>query len=153
MRRCARAPRSVLLARLTSKREAAIQSAVPAAEEDAAARAIASTYAVNQALIRALGERYGFSVAFFWQPTIFSKRARSPGEARLADEGRAYASLYAKTHAAVFSAEGATTVDLTDAFADDATPVFFDFCHLSERGNRRIAEVMAPHVDRALRAR
>ncbi|MCK6544686.1 hypothetical protein L6R52_02375 [Myxococcota bacterium] len=148
------APRSALLARLVSTPgPAPIESRVPAADEDDVARTIATTYRVNRDVIRALAARFGFEVVFFWQPTIFSKRARSPGEERLAGESRAYASLYAKAHRAVVGADGDAPIDLTDVFGDDATPVFFDFCHVSERGNQRLAERLAPHVDAALGAR
>jgi lysophospholipase L1-like esterase len=40
---------------------------------------------------------------------------------------------------------GATFVDLTDVF-DERAQYFIDYCHLSEAGSARIAEVLLPHV-------
>jgi hypothetical protein len=39
-----------------------------------------------------------------------------------------------------------------ELFADDPSPYFIDFCHLTEAGSRRIAEAMVDDVAAALAA-
>jgi lysophospholipase L1-like esterase len=46
-------------------------------------------------------------------------------------------------------AHGATFVDLTDAF-DEKDQYFIDYCHLSEAGAERLAEVLLPYVRRTI---
>lgn len=124
--------------------------AVRVEDPDATAGEIVDAYAANVRAGQGLAARYGFAAQFFWQPTVFDKRARSPDEAAAAQRRAAFAPLYAATAARVRAALGEEVVDLTDVFGDDATPVFFDFCHLAEAGNRRVADAIAPRVRAAL---
>gem|GEM_PF-5156586 len=43
-------------------------------------------YASNLILIKSLGRHYGFESLFYWQPSLFTKRHRSPDEQVEAEE-------------------------------------------------------------------
>jgi hypothetical protein len=140
------AQRSVLLRRLLP-----VAAPGPAPMEPAlgAARVVES-YTANVRAAQGLGAAYGFRTLFFWQPTVFSKRRRSPDEARWAEADAALAPLFGAARARLAEAGPAEVVDLSDVFGDDPRPVFFDFCHVAEAGNAVIAAALLPHVQAGL---
>jgi len=121
--------------------------ALPAEERRALAAAIARAYAANVTDLVALARARGFAVAFFLQPVIFTKRALAPDERAFARERAFVAELYRDAYEAIRAARLPCFHDLSDCFGDDATPRFFDFCHLAESGDA----VVAQHLLAALR--
>jgi len=65
---------------------------------DALARQLLRVYAANLAFVESLGRCYGFTPLFYWQPTLFSKHPRSPGEravaARLSATEKIFDTIY-----------------------------------------------------------
>lgn len=101
-----------------------------------------------------LGKEYGFAVTAFWQPAVFTKRAKS-------DEEKAHANAFGPNLAAIYggtrAAIGNSIVDLGDTFSDSTQDVYIDWCHVGEEGNevlaRRILESVAPLMRARLAAR
>lgn len=141
---------SVLAKKVLSSRASPPPVRVEAPE--AAAARIVRSYAANVHAVAGLAERYGFHALFFWQPTVFSKRARSEDEAAAARLRADFEALYRSSARRVRSELAGQVVDLSDAFGEDPAPVFFDFCHVNEAGNQRLAARIAPYVQAALRS-
>lgn len=122
----------------------------PIADPEAAAAQIVRSYAANVRTVQGMAQRFGFRALFFWQPTVFSKRAHSADEASAAKRRGDFRALYTAAAAEVRATLAGEVFDLSDAFGDDPVPVFFDFCHVNEAGNRHLAALIAPHVRTAL---
>jgi lysophospholipase L1-like esterase len=124
--------------------------------DPALAAAVVETYLGNVRLVNALAREYGFKTVFFWQPTIYSKQVLSPEEERwrltgtrrpgrgapaFAEEYRAFNEAF--RHRMKTSAiEG--LVDLSGVFERERGTIFIDRFHISEVGNERVADAMAP---------
>ncbi|MCB2261341.1 MAG: hypothetical protein LGR52_00085 [Candidatus Thiosymbion ectosymbiont of Robbea hypermnestra] len=117
---------------------------------DGLAHRILGVYAINLAFVESLGRRYGFASLFYWQPTLFSKRRRSPGEqavaARLSATEKTFDEIYrrARQSAALHSRPGFR--EISGLFDGLDGPHYLDMWHLSEPGNRLIAAAMAADV-------
>lgn len=124
--------------------------AITASNPDEVAARIIETYAANVRTLVGMGQTFGFRTCLYWQPTVFSKRRRSPGEEKEAQARADFRPLYEAAQARLHSRGPEPVTDLSDAFGDDPAPAFFDFCHVAEAGNRRLAELMLPCVQGAL---
>jgi lysophospholipase L1-like esterase len=116
---------------------------------------IVAHYEANVRAVRALASAHGFEAVFVWQPTIFTKRHVTDFEERTRDSRMvAHRDLQLEANRLVRQSAllGADTsfVDLTAALDAVEDPLYIDFCHLSEDGNRQIAEAMLPFVKTAL---
>lgn len=114
-------------------------------------REILAVYQSNMAIVQALAQRYGFKALFYWQPAIFDKCHRTAHEE---SQWRAHAALkpfFERTcelirQMGLSAGSGGVFHDLTGTFAEVQEPIFLDWCHVSESGNRMIARRMAPDV-------
>jgi lysophospholipase L1-like esterase len=121
---------------------------------DSLARETIRRYAGNVRLGEALGAAYRFEVLYYWQPILTSKEPpltefeaaimRSMARDLPSLEGFAR-SVYASVRDAPALAMDHRFRDLSRAFtARDA--VFWDWCHITEAGNRRIADEIGRDV-------
>lgn len=122
--------------------------------EDAVAR-----YGKNLERMIRLARAYGAASLVAPQPEIFQRSAPTPFEQhkrdQLEEDGYArYARARYRDYLAiarqVADAEGVPFVDTSAIFEDIAEDVFTDLCHLTDRGQARVAEVFAPAAERAL---
>ncbi|MCB2263375.1 MAG: hypothetical protein LGR52_10660 [Candidatus Thiosymbion ectosymbiont of Robbea hypermnestra] len=107
-------------------------------------------YAANLAFVASLGRRYGFESLFYWQPHIFSKRRRSASEQAAAESlfptRKAFEAIYREVRRSATLRDQTGFRDISALFDDLAEPYYVDGTHLSESGNRLVAEVMAEDV-------
>lgn len=117
--------------------------------------AVVDTYAGHMELVRALADQYGFKYVFFWQPNVFEKKTLTKSEQSQADWMQTEGVFFRKTYDVVRASNlgeksGGHFHDLSTIFADETTPVFFDFCHMGEEGNKVVASHMVDEVIEAL---
>ena len=120
--------------------------------------AIAERWLANRRLIRAAAGAHGVRVLFVWQPALFAKTARTDNEQRILDGVERQEPGFVGLYRAVvdIAREGIAsdavkdTVFLTDAFGDVSEGVFFDRVHITERGNRLVAESLIDTIVDAL---
>lgn len=114
----------------------------------------AREYLSNVRQARALGLAYGVDVIAGWQPTLFDRAQARGDEAAIvgASAARHLALQQATRQAAsaqLKSTLGESVFDLGDVFDQSEAPMYFDFVHLSEAGQRLLAErLFAISVDR-----
>ncbi|MDJ0654525.1 MAG: SGNH/GDSL hydrolase family protein [Xanthomonadales bacterium] len=117
------------------------------ANVDTLADAIATQYQVNVRAAAGLAETFGFQSRFFWQPTVFSKNKLGGDEQQILlsslQRHRDLQLAVDRRVKQVMDGQPQWT-SLTDVL--DHRPLFMDFCHLSEAGNRQIAEAMLPQL-------
>ncbi|MCB2262367.1 MAG: hypothetical protein LGR52_05420 [Candidatus Thiosymbion ectosymbiont of Robbea hypermnestra] len=114
------------------------------------ARRTLHVYAANLAAVESLGHRYGFEPLFYWQPNIFSKRHRSPREQaaarRLLLSEKVYDDLYRRVRRSGILNNHPRFHDISGLFDHREEPYYVDMWHLSEAGNRLVAEKMVEDV-------
>ncbi|MCK6372247.1 MAG: hypothetical protein L6Q83_13170, partial [Gammaproteobacteria bacterium] len=126
-----------------------------AARSSAAAERLAAqvlrSYQGNLGVVNGLAEKFGFKAWFFWQPTIFQKpqlsfyeQAELAKQAELRDLFTAAAALIQADLRQGVRRAGFT--DLSQIFLDEKAPVFIDWCHVGEPGNRLIAAAIAEQL-------
>jgi len=115
---------------------------------------VVQRFEANVTLVQALGRSFGFRPLFFWQPTVFTKRALVPVER---EEAQKYAwaeafmnHVYDCMRASPQLKSDAAFRDLSAIFDDTEGLVFIDYCHTTEAANARIASAMAERVLEAL---
>ena len=116
---------------------------------------MARSYEFNISSAESISKRFWYKPLFYWQPFIFSKKNLTEYE-KYAAEYSAY--IRPATEEARkslinrdFQAAGVKFTDLSDLFADSTGPMFMDWCHFTETGNRVIAEVMAADIAEELK--
>ncbi len=127
----------------------------------AAPRAIAERWLANRRLIRAAAEEHGVRVLFVWQPALFAKAARMDGEQQIFDDIERqepgfidlYRTVVGIVREGLASDSTADTVFLTDLFGDVSEGLFFDRVHITEIGNRTVAESLIGPIVNALAER
>jgi lysophospholipase L1-like esterase len=107
----------------------------------------ARAYAANIRLALALARAYGFELRFYWQPTIFQKDHCSKYEEGFKEDMKSIEPLFREAYRAVLQspeieAASPNFKDLSGVFRKTKAPVFIDFCHIIEDGNRVIAQKM-----------
>jgi lysophospholipase L1-like esterase len=110
---------------------------------------IVGVYGQGVDLSRALGERYGFEVAHFWQPDLYSKRPLDPAESELLSELALDPFRYetmVELSARVRQGLPSGVIELSGALDRLSGPVLTDFVHTNERGARAVAEAMFGHL-------
>ncbi len=111
------------------------------------AKATVDVYLHNIGIVDALANRYRFRAVFFWQPTLYSKRALSAREQQILVRAlrqypgvRAFLGDVDEAFRERTSAGASTRVhDLSGIFNSDAETVFRDQFHLFEAGDDRVA--------------
>jgi hypothetical protein len=100
-------------------------------------------------IVKALAASYGFKFLFYWQPTIFEKNELSDYEKGVygGQDERDIQDFYKKTYSIMRKTESLlnehTFHDISTVFLNVRESVYVDWFHMSERGNNRIAHVMA----------
>ena len=120
--------------------------------------AIAERWLANRRLIRAAAAEHGVRVLFVWQPALFAKAARTDGEQQIFDDidrqEPGFVDLYRDVVGIVregpASDSTSDTLFLTDLFADVSEGIFFDRVHITEIGNRQVAESLVEPIINAL---
>ena len=125
-----------------------LQPAPPTAEPaalDALAVAAAEHYLTQVTQASALAQRYGIELIPVWQPTLFDRATPRGDEAAIvaasiASHVRLQRQASAHLRQRLAADPTLTAVDLGTVFDDSDRPLFFDFVHLSERGQALLAE-------------
>lgn len=111
-------------------------------------------YNHNIKIVFSLAEEYGFNTLFYWQPSIFSKNELSDYEQKELEKVNYIQSFTEKTNSHLGHDElhhnSLHFYDISKIFLNESTPVFIDFCHISEYGNSIIAERMANDIKSVL---
>jgi len=126
----------------------------PGASSDwgALGAATLEAYEGNLRIVDALARDFGFRAYYFWQPVVWSKTSVTPFEAEIQEAYAPLADIYRATYGQVaarsFLSSHPRFVDLSHALdsASSDTADFFDYCHVLERGNERIAAAMAAAI-------
>lgn len=129
-----------------------------AEEEQALARAVIDTYAANVETARLLAAKHGFQVLFFWQPTLVTKRVKTPHEQRYLSDGTGDLAFRERLFAAIGQAwrehpalaGRPDCIDISGIFDHIEAPVYIDPFHLAEDGNAQVAEAMLPALAAAV---
>lgn len=127
-------------------------------QEQALARGVIATYAANVETVRLLAARHGFQALFFWQPTLVTKRVKSPHEQRYLSDGTGDLALRERLFAAIGQAwrehpalaGQPDCIDISGIFDHIEAPIYIDPFHLAEDGNAQVAEAMLPALDAAV---
>jgi lysophospholipase L1-like esterase len=114
-------------------------------------RSVARVYGANMELISGLAQKYDFKVRHYWQPTVFQKDHCSDYEAGFKESMKNVAPLFKEAYESVGAAPsikkaGTTFKDLSNLFKNMKEPVFIDFCHITEEGNKRIARAIVENL-------
>jgi lysophospholipase L1-like esterase len=127
----------------------------------APAQATLDNYEANIAIVRMLGEKYGFKTAFFWQPALlYGKKPLDPfeqaifDETALGDQGQgagARSKTFLAIQAVYAEAERRSTpsggfVFLGHIFDQVHEPIYIDWMHVGPRGNEIIAGAIATQL-------
>jgi lysophospholipase L1-like esterase len=92
---------------------------------------------------RRMGEAYGFQVASFWQPCVYTKNRVHDGEEPMLEEfGPGIGTLYKAVSARV----NRKTLAITDALDRVDGPVMVDWCHTNESGAGAVAATIYERV-------
>ena len=118
------------------------------------ARDAVRVYVGNVAIIDGLARDFGFRALFFLQPVVFTKRHLSADEQRGANENGFMREFFERAYDLMRKDGGLSANprfhDISALFESVEAPLYFDFVHISERGNEMVAEAMLPEVDRVL---
>jgi lysophospholipase L1-like esterase len=112
---------------------------------DQTVRDVVGVYGQGVDLSRVLAESYGFRVAHFWQPDIYSKRPLDDAEAQiLLSSGRTRSDVETEVGLSerVRQTLPAGVIDISDALDHLSGPILSDIVHTNERGARAVAEAM-----------
>lgn len=123
-------------------------AATPQTEPDEAsldtlAEAVASDYLATVHHARAIATAYGVPTMHVWQPTVMDRAEPRADEAAIVgSSARRHVLLQRATRAAIARAAvgDPALLDAGDVYDAVTESVFFDFVHVSERGQRLLAE-------------
>jgi len=123
---------------------------LPMPIDDEVTRQTVRVYQANIAIVESLGRSYGFDPLFYWQPTIFSKRHRSPHEQLWAERFSFMEPTYDATYRRIRGSEILNShprfYNISALLDDLEEPYYWDHGHVSETGNQRIAVAMVDDV-------
>ena len=122
----------------------------PDVDLDELGTAVTTHYAAVVTMINRLAQAYHFRTLFYWQPVIFTKHHRTAYEQgeleKLAFVTTFFENVYGRMR------DQSQVRYIGELFADDPSPYFIDFCHLTEAGSQQIAAAMVDDVAAALAA-
>ena len=123
----------------------------PEADSQALAQALINTYTNNMELVSALSKHYRFEYLFYWQPTIFQKASLTKYELGQREAVQTIEPFFRKTYdlmqqSALVARREPSVHDLSLLLTDVPHPMYLDWCHLGEAGNKLIAQRMAQDV-------
>lgn len=113
-----------------------------------------NVYFNNTRLIRSLEDDYGFKSYFFWQPMIYTKQNLSSTEKesiKIFEEvyGRNkefYDTTYSLVHSRINHSNHSDIYYIADIFNNNKNTIFIDNCHISEEGNKKVADEIAKEI-------
>lgn len=112
------------------------------------ARASAKVHHAAADVAFRLGDSYGIHVVWFFQPVLFTKKTLAADEAALL---RRYDPRCVEAYRAARAEWDRRVVDVTDALDGIDQSVYWDAVHLTEDGNRIVAERLTRELDPLLR--
>lgn len=110
---------------------------------------IAEEHGQARVFVRALAEAHGFEVIHVWQPSVFTKDPLSEEEEAYAENPGDFppellrSTYRLTTREVVGSGE---VVDASNVFDGVQQTIFIDWMHVSEDGNRRVAELIGARL-------
>lgn len=124
-------------------------------ELDDLSKRSASVYLSYADLLDGLSKGYGFEYALLWQPLSFYEGNvfdQERTENRMEDPALKYFALSLRSYLRKEKIEN--FYDISDALQKRSEPTYFDFCHITETGNARMAReiinVLMPMINRRL---
>ena len=125
------------------------------------ARDTVHVYERNLEIGRALAERFGFDVFYYWQPSLWSKEPLTSYEQAHAEYIAGRFPSLDRFFRRVYELVGRNPElegnprfrNLSRMFDGSEGSVFWDWCHIIEDGNRRVAAEIAGDVRTAVEAR
>jgi len=107
--------------------------------------------------VQSYGRKYGFDCCFFWQPSIYTKKNLTAYEESEKQINIRYAEILKDVNSKIGEFPELRPengfYDIHRVFDDVAEGVYLDFAHVSENGNRILAEAMVPEIMKRLEAR
>ena len=129
-----------LIRRLASNKEIELNDGL---EEETA-----RVYLNNLKIVKSLEKDFDFKSFFYWQPTLFTKDILSNDENRITNEGDIFfqppKEFYIQTYKEIKSND---LKDLSDIFDEYNNTIFLDWAHITEDGNKIIAEEIGKDVE------
>nr|QNO51694.1 hypothetical protein GMKFMAKO_00010 [Methanosarcinales archaeon ANME-1 ERB6] len=117
-------------------------------------------YFNNTKLIRSLEDEYGFKSYFFWQPTIFSKQNLSSTEKGIIENSEDpedweefFDRTYSLVHSRINHFNSSNIYYIADIFDNEMATVFIDRWHISEEGNKKVADEIAKEIIEGVKKR
>lgn len=109
---------------------------------------IVEDYVKTMGLVERLSGAYGFGYLCLWQPNIFTEKRLVGAESGLEAvdvwiKDKALRRLYVQTNEYLLGRPIGRFYNISDALSDRTQPYYFDFSHLSERGNEAVAARIA----------
>lgn len=110
---------------------------------------IIKIYLNNVKAIEAISKSYCFQSMYYWQPVIYYKKHLSQYEEDI-DRDKPLKMINLKTYSIIRKKYPELSkyhfYDISDIFADHQGPLYIDYCHIDEEGNKEIAQRMAVDV-------
>jgi lysophospholipase L1-like esterase len=114
---------------------------------------VVNMYLENLRIVDALSRQFGFHYEAYWQPVVFVRATHTPYEQKESQKMEYVRPLFLETYGRVkqdlLLENNPRFHNLSAIFDTISTPVYLDFCHISEFGNAIIARWM--HDDIATR--
>jgi hypothetical protein len=133
---------------LAAKRTAARARATPVGPNnvDSLAQAVTQAYLANIETVAALGNRFGFKYAFFWQPSIATTKKQLTDEEKEISGllPQAAQDVLIRTYPLVEAQAGRreNLFSITDAYDGETAQVWVDWFHVTAEANQLIAKRM-----------
>ncbi len=121
----------------------------PLSEAPTLAEDVVQTYINNHRIVLAMGDAYGFEVAFFWQPVLGqANKPRTPEEDALVAEFQSSQLLWEPVYAGVQQAanEWPNLHYIADVFDEQEAYLYSDIVHLTPPANEIVAERMIREI-------
>jgi hypothetical protein len=105
---------------------------------------IVSIYLANTRSAQALAKQYGFDFLSYWQPSLFQKLSLTQWERKQAESEIPAVRVCVEATSRLMSGlvQQYGVIDVSGLFRDQTRPYFVDEVHLSDDGNRMVAERM-----------
>ena len=147
--------RTVTASLLRSVRSTVAGTSPPPPPDTALAGGILDLYRGNLAILEALSKEFGFRYEAYWQPVVFSRRNPSPYELAQSEKQKQVRPFFAEAYRCVGQdgalRRNARFHNLGGVFDSVGTPVYIDFCHITEAGNAIVARAMYADIRALLR--
>ncbi len=130
----------------------------PLADKKVLARGVVETYLQNVRLVQALSKSYGFKCVFYWQPVLFTKPHLTEYERKSLEMDFSFPGMkefYLDTYrniqqCSVDLEKEIAFHDISLIFQDTREPIYTDFNHMGDKGNRVIARRMIQDMEQLL---